>query len=89
MLIVFVWSVRPALQSAWGIGLVTVCVHALVDYPFARLGVCGWYFVLLGMLSVWRPGEGRKRRREPAGREAARVCADEGAREIFVGMPHR
>ena len=24
----------------------------LVDYPFARLGVCGWYFALLGMLSA-------------------------------------
>jgi hypothetical protein len=34
--------------------LIAVCLHALVDYPFARLGVCGWYFCLLGMLAARR-----------------------------------
>jgi endonuclease/exonuclease/phosphatase family metal-dependent hydrolase len=52
MLIVFVWSVRPALRSGWGIGVIAICLHAVVDYPFARLGVCGWYFALLALLSV-------------------------------------
>jgi len=52
MLIVFLWSIRPAIRSVWGIGLIAICLHALVDYPFARLGVCGWYFALLGMLSA-------------------------------------
>jgi O-antigen ligase len=61
MLAVFIWSVRPALRSAWGIGLIAVCVHAAVDYPFARLGVCGWYFALLGMLAV-RSRSGHERR---------------------------
>jgi O-antigen ligase len=52
MLIVMCWSIRPAIRSGWGIGLIAVCIHALVDYPFARLGVCGWYFCLIGMLAA-------------------------------------
>lgn len=54
MIVLFIWSVRPAVQSVWGIGLIAVAVHAVVDYPFARLGVCGWYFALIGMLAVSR-----------------------------------
>ena len=52
MLVVFIWSIRPAIRSGWGIGLIAVCLHALVDYPFARFGICGWYFCLLGMLAA-------------------------------------
>lgn len=51
MLAVFIWSIRPAIRSVWGIGVIAVCVHAAVDYPFARFGVCGWYFALIGMLA--------------------------------------
>ena len=54
MLVVLAWSIRPAIRSGWGIGLIAVCLHALVDYPFARFGVCGWYFCLLGMLAAAR-----------------------------------
>jgi O-antigen ligase len=71
MLLVVLWSVRPALQSVWGIGLLAVCLHAAVDYPFARLGVCGWYFALIGMLAVWRPMEGPRQRAGASGREAS------------------
>jgi O-antigen ligase len=70
MLVVAGWSVRPAIRSGWGIGLIAVCLHAIVDYPFARLGVCGWYFALLGMLSVWRPHGERRRGSRSEGREA-------------------
>jgi O-antigen ligase len=52
MLAVLVWSVRPAMESVWGIGLIAICLHAIVDYPFARLGVCGWYFALAPMLAT-------------------------------------
>jgi len=51
MLAVLLWSIRPALRSGWGVGLIAICLHAVVDYPFARLGVCGWYFALVSMLS--------------------------------------
>jgi len=62
MLVVFLWTLRPAWRSVWGLGLIIVCIHALVDYPFARLGVCGWYFGLLGMLAGHRE-EKRSRHR--------------------------
>src|SRR5579875_16886 len=67
MLIVFIWSIRPAIRSIWGLGVVAIALHALVDYPFARFGVCGWYFALLGMLALWREGErqARSRRSKP------------------------
>jgi O-antigen ligase len=52
MLALFAWSLRPAVQSVWGIGLIAICLHALVDYPFARFGVCGWYFALAPMLAA-------------------------------------
>ncbi len=52
--VVFIWSVPPALQSGWGIGLIALGLHAIFDYPFARLGVCGWYFALVSMMSYQR-----------------------------------
>jgi O-antigen ligase len=54
MLVVFGFSIVPAYRSGWGLGLVAICLHALVDYPFARLGVCGWYFAFAAMLAVRR-----------------------------------
>ena len=78
MLIVFGFSVRPAYRSGWGLGLVAVCLHATVDYPFARLGVCGWYFALIAMLAVRR----EPRRVASAGappEEARRKTAGKGA----------
>lgn len=57
MLVIFLWSLRPAIRSIWGLGVVAVALHALVDYPFAHFAVCGWYFALLGMLALWRPSE--------------------------------
>ena len=54
-----VWSVRPAFRSVWGLGLLSVFVHALVDYPMQRLGLAAWVFVLLGALAA----EERERRK--------------------------
>lgn len=42
---------RRALGSIWGLGVLAVFVHAIVDYPFSRLGVALWAFVLLGFLA--------------------------------------
>lgn len=52
MAVAFFWSIRPAIRSIWGVGVIAICLHAIVDYPFARFGVCGWYFALLGMLAI-------------------------------------
>jgi len=54
-----VWAVRPAFRSIWGLGLLSVFLHALVDYPMQRLGLAAWVFVLLGALAA----EERERRR--------------------------
>jgi len=42
----------PAVRSVWGIGILAVFVHALMDYPFARFGLTAWNFALMGALSV-------------------------------------
>ncbi len=52
MLVVFAWSARPAVASVWGVGLLAVSFHGLVDYPFARFGVCSWYFALLPIIGT-------------------------------------
>jgi len=44
-----------AVRSVWGIGLVSVWVHCLVEYPLQqRPGLGAWFFVLLGMLAASR-----------------------------------
>ncbi len=46
-LVLLVTGLLPrAVRSVWGLGLVAVAVHALVDYPFARLGQAVWWFVM-------------------------------------------
>jgi O-antigen ligase len=49
--LIAIWAVGPALRSIWGVGILAVFLHALVDYPFARLGVSAWVFLLLGALA--------------------------------------
>jgi O-antigen polymerase len=69
MIVLVCCAVRPACRSAWGIGLLAFALHALVDYPFARLGTSGWYFALAAMLEAQgkedpeRQRHRRKRRR--------------------------
>jgi O-antigen ligase len=43
---------RPAAQSVWGIGIIVVFLHGLVDYPFARFGVSAWTFLLIGAVTA-------------------------------------
>lgn len=47
----------PAVRSVWGIGVIAIWLHALVDYPFTRLGIAGWFLVLAGALAA-REAEG-------------------------------
>jgi O-antigen ligase len=49
---VALWSIRPAIRSVWGLGLVAVYLHAIVDYPLQRLGVAAWAFVLLAAVAA-------------------------------------
>jgi hypothetical protein len=46
-------ALPAALESVWAIGLVSVWVHCLVEYPLQqRPGVGAWFFVLLGALAA-------------------------------------
>jgi O-antigen ligase len=45
-------AIVPAWRSGWGIGVLGCFVHATVDYPFARVGISAWVFILLGMLAA-------------------------------------
>ncbi len=62
MLVVFLWTLWPAWRSVWGLGVIFVCINALVDYPFTHLAVCGWYFALVGMLAGRREEKGSRHR---------------------------
>jgi len=55
----FVWTVRPAFRSIWGLGVVAVFVHALVDYPFSRPALGAWPILVLAMLAVYSKEEDR------------------------------
>ncbi len=46
------WALRPAFRTIWGLGLISVSLHALVDYPMQRLGLAASVFVLLGALAA-------------------------------------
>ena len=39
-------------QYTWGLGVVSVFLHSLVDYPMQKPAVALWLFVLLGAMSV-------------------------------------
>ncbi len=46
---IFVLAAPSLWRSRWAIGVFGVCLHAVVDYPFARLAVAGWIFLLLAL----------------------------------------
>jgi hypothetical protein len=48
----FFWSLRPAFQSVWGLGVVAVFLHAIVDYPFSRPALGSWPILIIAMLAV-------------------------------------
>jgi hypothetical protein len=59
-------AVPAAVRSVWGIGLVSVWVHCLVEYPLQqRPGVGAWFFLLLGVLAASR-SRGRAQRADSA-----------------------
>ncbi|MBZ5591968.1 MAG: O-antigen ligase family protein [Acidobacteriia bacterium] len=46
-----VWSIRPAADSLWGIGVPAVFVHSLVDYPLREPALAVLLFLLSGALA--------------------------------------
>jgi O-antigen ligase len=47
----FLWSLRPAFRSIWGLGVVAVLLHAIVDYPFSRPALGSWPIAILALLA--------------------------------------
>lgn len=45
-------SSLAAIRSGWGLGLVAVYVHAMVDFPMQRTGLAIWVFVVGAMLAA-------------------------------------
>jgi O-antigen ligase len=55
MLIAVLALARPAWRSLWGLGLMAVFLHALVDYPFEqRPALAAYLFALAGALAAER-----------------------------------
>ena len=52
MACLFVWLIRPAFRSIWGIGVIAVFLHACVDYPFSRPAVGAWPILVIAMLTA-------------------------------------
>jgi len=53
MLAIAAWSVGPAVRSLWGIGILSVWLHALIDYPMQqRPALAAFFFALLGTLAA-------------------------------------
>ena len=52
LLSVAIWSVRPAVNSLWGVGIVAIFLHCAVDYPVQRPALGGLFFVMLGALAA-------------------------------------
>jgi len=55
MLSIAVLSVGPAVRSLWGIGLLAVFLHCLMDYPMQqRPALAAFFFALLGVIAEQR-----------------------------------
>jgi len=61
MATLFVWSVRPAFHTVWGLGVVAVFLHAIVDYPFSRPALGSWPILVIAMLAARSGDEGVRR----------------------------
>ena len=59
MLWIAVRSVASAVRALWGIGVVAVFAHSLIDYPLGRPALAGFFFVFLGVIEAARNSEKR------------------------------
>jgi O-antigen ligase len=52
MVTLFLWSLRPAFGSVWGVGVIAVFLHATVDYPFSRPALAAWIMAVIALLGT-------------------------------------
>ena len=57
LLIPFAAAVPAAIRNPWGLGLISIMLHACIDFPFPRPAVSGWMFLLLAILYMSREKE--------------------------------
>ncbi len=57
VLIPFVAAFPSAVRHSWGLGLIAIMLHGLVDHPLSDVGVSAWAFALLGLLSFTRTSD--------------------------------
>ncbi|HEX3742743.1 MAG TPA: O-antigen ligase family protein [Bryobacteraceae bacterium] len=48
----FLWCLRPAVRTIWGLGVISVFLHAAVDYPFSRPALGCWPILVIAMLAT-------------------------------------
>jgi O-antigen ligase len=48
--VLFLPALRKVREHWWTLGIPAVLLHALADFPMARLGIAAWIFLLLGAL---------------------------------------
>jgi len=53
------WIAKPAIQSVWGLGVLCVMAHSLVDYPIREPVLSLVWFVLAGALTQSSPSSGK------------------------------
>ncbi len=51
MVALVLWIAKPAVQSIWGLGVLSVMVHSYVDYPIREPALSFLWFVLAGAVS--------------------------------------
>jgi O-antigen ligase len=66
MAAILVLCLPAAVRSIWGLGIIAVFLHSLVEYPFVRLGLAAWIFVLIGALQAYSQNRLRPERAKPA-----------------------
>lgn len=52
LLSIAIWSIPRAIRTVWGIGLLAVFVHGLVDFPLQKPVLELWLFALLGAMAA-------------------------------------
>jgi hypothetical protein len=59
-------STRKSLRHPWAWGVPALFLHALVDFPLARIGIAAWAFILIGAIEACdtRPPNFQGERRE-------------------------
>ena len=58
LLSILVWSVRYSFRFPWGVGVVAVFVHSLVDFPLQKPSLAALLFAMLGTMAASRGAHG-------------------------------